>query len=252
MSATYDTFAQLYDADFADYFDDMRFYSELLRRTGGPALELMCGTGRVLLPLAEEGYQVTGVDISADMLQLAQHKVDQAGLGDQVTLLQGDICRSPLPGGFMLVFVAVNSFMHLETVAEQLAALTNIRGSLQRNGLLVLDLFNPNLQELLHNDGRLVLAHSFELDGDQIHKFVATDTDLATQTNYVTFFYDRLNQAGQLTRRALPFTLRWLFRYELEHLLARAGYELEAIFGSYELDEYGSSSERMIAVAHVR
>jgi hypothetical protein len=68
----------------------------------------------------------------------------------------------------------------------------------------------------------------------------------------VTFLYDRVDADGRVSRRTLPFTLRWLYRFEVEHLLVRAGYELEAIFGSYELDDYSSASERLIAVAHVR
>jgi SAM-dependent methyltransferase len=252
VTTTYDSFARLYDADYANYLEDVPFYAELARRTGGPILELMCGTGRVLLPLADEGYQITGVDISTDMLDLARQKVAEAGYQDRVTLQQADIRRGPLPGGFRLVFIAVNSFMHMETVSEQLAALTTIRSSLRRDGVLVIDLFSPNPHDLAQNDGRLLLANTFELDGAIVQKFVSTDTDLTAQTDYVTFIYDQIDKEGRIIRRTLPFSLRWLFRYELEHLLVRAGYELEAIFGSYELDEYGVGSERLIALAHVR
>ncbi|NTU82301.1 MAG: class I SAM-dependent methyltransferase, partial [Chloroflexales bacterium] len=69
---TYDPFARYYDADFRDYLEDLPFYHELARRTGGPLLELMCGTGRVLLPLAEAGYSITGVDSSPAMLSIAR------------------------------------------------------------------------------------------------------------------------------------------------------------------------------------
>lgn len=252
MPEQYDTFARLYDADYAMYFDDMRFYSELARRTDGPIMELMCGTGRVLLPLAHDGYDITGVDVSTDMLAVARERVAEAGLEQRVTLLEADIRRGPLPGGFRLVFVAANSFMHLETVADQLAALTAVRSSLRRDGLLVLDLFSPNPHELAQNDGRLILANTFELDGERVQKFISTQTDLAEQMNYMTFIYDRIAAGGGVTRRVLPLTLRWHYRFELEHLLARAGYEVEAIFGSYDLDDYSSASDRLIAMAHVR
>jgi hypothetical protein len=78
---------------------------------------------------------------------------------------------------------------------------------------------------------------------------VAQQADLATQTSRVTFIYDELLAEGQVRRRALPFTMRWLYRYELEHLLARAGFALEALYGSYELEDYSGASERMLAVA---
>lgn len=251
MSANYDSFARLYDADFASYDEDIAFIAELARRTGGPILELMCGTGRALLPLAEEGFDVTGVDSSGDMLDLARKRVAQEGLGERVTLLQADIRAAKLPTGFMLAFITANSFMHMETIEDQLAALETIRPTLQRDGLLVIDLFSPNPHELLQNDGHTVLANTFDLDGDRVLKFVATSTDIAAQTNYVTFIYDRTDREGRVSRRVMPFTMRWIYRYELEHLLVRAGYEIEAFFGSYNLDDYTTASERLIAVAHV-
>ena len=252
MSVNYDTFARLYDADFASYDEDIGFLAELARRTGGPILELMCGTGRALLPLGEDGFEITGVDNSADMLAIAREKVSAAKLDQQVTLLQEDVRTATLPTGFMLAFITANSFMHMETVEDQLAALQAIRPTLQYEGLLVIDLFNPNLHELIQHDGHTVLANTFDLDGDQVNKFVSTSTDLATQTNYVTFIYDRTDAEGRLFRRTMPFAMRWLYRYELEHLLVRAGYEIEAFFGSYFLDDYTSTSERLIAVAHVK
>jgi len=252
MSVNYDTFARLYDADFASYDEDIPFYAELARRTGGPILELMCGTGRALLPLAEEGFDITGVDSSADMLALAREKVAAEGLEGRVTLLEADIRTGALPTGFMLAFITANSFMHLETVEDQLAALHAIRPTLDRDGLLVIDLFNPNPHELLQQDGHTVLANTFELEGDQVLKFVSTSSDLAAQTSYVTFIYDRSDATGCVVRRVMPFTMRWLYRYELEHLLVRAGYVIEAFFGSYFLDNYSTTSERLIAVAHVR
>lgn len=247
---TYDPFARYYDADFADYLDDIPFYREMARRTGGPILELMCGTGRVLVPLAEEGHSISGVDISPAMLALAQAKLDDAGLAQQAILLQGDIRVIELPPQhFALAFVAINSFMHLERVKDQLAALTNVRRALTRRGLLVLDLFNPDPMQILREDNRLTLERFYELDGCDVHKFVAIESDVATQTSYVTYFYDEADRAGNLTRRVMRFTMRWFYRYELEHLLARAGFTIRAVYGSYELDDYNSESQRLIVVA---
>lgn len=252
MSVDYDTFAELYEADFANYSEDIGFYVELARRTGGPILELMCGTGRVSLPLAEEGFDVTGVDNSSDMLRLARQRAAEAQLEDKLTYIQADIRKDELPTGFMLAFITANSFMHMDSVEAQIEALEQIRPTLQHDGLLVIDVLNPNPHELTQADGHTVLANTFELNGDKVLKFVSTNTDIAAQTNYVTFIYDRCKPDGQVIRRVMPLTMRWFYRYELEHLLIRAGYEIEAFFGSYYLDDYGTASERLIAVAHVK
>jgi SAM-dependent methyltransferase len=246
----YDPFARYYDADFRDYHEDVPFLREMARRTGGPILELMCGTGRVLTPLAEAGFTLTGVDLSPAMLELARDTLADAGLAEQVTLVEGDVRDLTLPPEqFALAFIAVNSFMHLESVRDQLAALSNARRALTRRGLLVIDLFNPDPRELTREDNRLVLDREYELDGRHVQKFVAIDSDPAAQLSRVTYLYDETDADGGLTRRTMHFTLRWLYRFELEHLLARAGFTLRNLYGSYELDDYGAGSPRMIAVA---
>jgi SAM-dependent methyltransferase len=247
---TYDPFARYYDADFRDFHDDLPFLRELARRSGGPILELMCGTGRVLLPLAEAGLTLTGVDISPAMLAIARANLERAGLAEQVTLLEGDVRDLPLPeSAFAMAFVAVNSFMHLEQVRDQLAVLANARRALTRRGLLVLDLFNPDPVEIVREDNRLVLDREYELDGRQVQKFIAIDSDAAAQRSRVTYLYDETDAEGRVIRHTMRFTMRWLYRYELEHLLARAGFTLRNLYGSYELDEYSSGSPRLIAVA---
>jgi hypothetical protein len=87
------------------------------------------------------------------------------------------------------------------------------------------------------------------LDGRHVQKFVAIDTDAALQLSRVTYLYDETDAEGRLTRRTMRFAMRWLYRYELEHLLARAGFTLRNLYGSYELEPFGAGSPRLIAVA---
>ncbi len=246
----FDAFARFYDADYGAIDDDLDFYRELARRSGGRVLEVMCGSGRLLAPLARAGLRVVGIDISGAMLARARVRLQAAGLLDRVELIEGDICARAPQGPFGLAIVAINSFMHLPGTAEQLAALGTIHAALRPGGLLALDLFNPDPRALAEHHGALVLDKVFTLgDGTRVQKFVAQQTDLAGQMNYVTFFYDELDAQGRVTRSTLPFTMRWLYRFELEHLLARAGFALEAVYGSYDLDPYISSSDLMLAVA---
>lgn len=250
---SYDTFARYYDAEISSYTDDVTLYREMAMRTGDPLLELMCGSGRLLLPLAESGLHITGVDVSQRMLDMARVKLDKARLLEYVTLLQGDVRNIELPNEhFALAFVALNSFMHLEQVKDQLVTLTNMRRTLKRDGLLILDMFNPNPCHLSNEDNRLLLDRDFQLDdGQWVYKFVASESDMATQTSSMTCFYERVDAHGQVNRQVVRFPMRWVYRYELEHLLARAGFMLRFVYGSYDLDEYTSDSERLIAVASV-
>jgi SAM-dependent methyltransferase len=246
----FDAFARYYDADFGAIEDDIPFYRELARRCGGPILEPMCGSGRLLAALARAGYRVTGVDVSPALLAHARTRLASDGLLGQVELIEADIRQVAPDGPFGLAIVALNSFMHLATSADQLAALGRIHAALRPAGLLALDLFNPDLRAIAGYNGEVVFDKSLTLeDGTRTHKFVAQHADTATQTLYIHFIYDDLDSAGCVRRSVLPFTLRWLYRYELEHLLSRAGFVLEALYGSYDLDEYSAVSELMLAVA---
>lgn len=246
----FDAFARYYDADYGAIAEDVPFYRELARRCGGRVLEVMCGSGRLLVPLAQAGLRVAGIDISGAMLARARTRLQSAGLLERAELAEGDICSGAPQGPFGLAIVAINSFMHLGSVAEQLAALEQIRAVLRPGGSLALDLFNPDLRALAGENGAMVLDKTFALgDGTRVQKFVVQQPNLAAQTNHVTFIYDELDAHGRVTRSVLPFAMRWLYRFELEHLLARAGFALEALYGSYDLDDYESASELMLAVA---
>jgi SAM-dependent methyltransferase len=249
-ASPYDAIARFYDADHEQFDEDIPFYGELARRSGEPILEAMCGSGRLLVPLASAGHRIAGIDDSPGMLAVARDRIAAARLGSRASVIQGDI-RAPIGGGpYALAIVALNSFMHLTTTADQMAALAQLRAALRPGGLLALDLFNPNPRLLAEYDNELVFDREFQLpDGTRVQKLVAQQIDAATQINQVTFIYDATGDDGLLRRHTTQFRMRWVYRYELEHLLARAGFALDQLYGSYDLDDYRSDSDIMLAVA---
>ncbi len=253
LGAEFDRFAPFYDLEFGRFADDLPLYRGFAARAGGPVLELGCGSGRALLPLAAAGYAVTGVDLSEGMLALAREAAGRAGLADQVTLVRDDIRALDRLGDarFALAFSAINSFLHLETGADQRAALAAVSRRLAPGGLLILDLFPPHPDILAGYDGRLVHAATFRdpRTGERVDKFSASTLDAAEQRIDTTFFYDRLRADGTVERTAAPFALRYIGRYELELLLERAGFTGVRLYGSYNLAPFGADSERMLAVA---
>jgi ubiquinone/menaquinone biosynthesis C-methylase UbiE len=252
MDDAFEPYARFYDLDYAGMDADLPVIQQFAMRCGSPILELACGTGRVLLPLAHQGYRVTGVDVSPSMLNRARGKVALEGLEDRVTLMQQDMRDLSLDGLFSLALVVSNSFLHLMTIDDQLAALKGVRRHLDPGGLLLLDVFNPDLSRLLDFQGRITLEKVM-LDpetGHRLMKYHSQMADLGQQTIQVTYVVDEMDAEGRLLQRTLfPFCLRYLFRYELELLLRHAGFELEAIYGSYELDDFTGDSQRMVAIA---
>jgi SAM-dependent methyltransferase len=249
----YDIYAPFYDQEYGGMDADLLMIEQFAARCGSPILELACGTGRVLLPLARQGYDVTGVDVSPAMLDVARRKVaaEEPTLRGRVTLVQQDMRELALDRRFHLAVVAVNSFMHMLTPGDQVAALGAIRAHLEPDGLLLLDLFNPDLGRLLDMHGQVLMDRVFENPetGRRAVKFSSQRVDLGQQVITVTFMVDEIDAEGRPWRTLFPFRIRYLFRSELEHLLWRAGYALEAVYGSYELDEWNGESDKMITLA---
>ena len=245
----FDTFARVYDLDYGDFLDDLPMYLGFAERTGSPILELGCGTGRLLLPMAQAGYSVTGVDSSPTMLAVAESKLDSR-TRRRVRLIQSDMVDVDLGRKFKLVTVPVNGLMLVPTLDDQARVLQQAQVHLEDAGLLVIDLFNPDPGEMADSDKQLIHAWTKLDDGGSIvSKFVSQTADFANQLQTVTFFYDETNLKGETKRTVAPFSQRYLFRFEMELLLEKCGFIMENLFGSYDLDDFRSDSEKMIFVA---
>ncbi len=251
----FDVFAAHYDLELGDFHDDIALYAGFAARTGDPLLELGCGTGRLLLPLARAGHRLTGVDISPAMLARAAARLTEAGLAGGVTLVRDDMRTLDRLGQarFRLAFCAINSFLHLPDGDGQRAAPQAVHRRLDADGLLILDLFHPHPDLLADYDGRLVHEATFAgADGARIDKFASRTLDAATQTVHTTFIYDRLAADGTVQRTVAPFTMRYVHRFELSLLLEATGFTLVDLFGDYDLAPFDADSLHMIAVARPR
>lgn len=246
--------ARFFDADFAGYEDDLPILEAFAQRTGGPILELGCGTGRALIPLARAGYAVTGVDLSPEMLALAHAKAEQAGVAARVSLVLGDYSDAALAGPYRLAFSVMNTFLHLTSQAEQVRALKHWRDSLAPGGLLLIDILHPDAGQLAGSDGRLEWWRTWQdpQTGNTVTKFVIRTVDLAAQTLHNTFMYDEIGADGLVRRTLVPFNLRYIWRYEMALLLDQAGFAIEALYGDWDLGPFESESSRMIWVARRR
>jgi SAM-dependent methyltransferase len=247
----FDPIVPFYDLFYGKRDDDLQMYRDFALAADGSILELGCGTGRVLVPLALDGYYVTGLELSETMLAAARAKVEAAEVDDRVTLIQGDMRDFEIPSRFALAFIPINTFMHCYDTHQQLACLRCIHRHLQPGGHLIVDVYHPDLQALLESDGRLVSEGTI-LDpetGHTIHRLYTRRLDLAAQIQHITFIMDETDSGGTVRRTLFPFDMRFVYRYEMELLLHVAGYRLEAVYGSYDLEPFESSSEKMIFIA---
>jgi ubiquinone/menaquinone biosynthesis C-methylase UbiE len=233
--------ARNYDALYGvmrDPSGDAAFYRALAQETGGPVLELACGTGRVLLPIAALGIPCVGVDASPAMLAVLRAKNPPQNL----ELMEARMESFDLGGRqFRLVTCPFRAFQHLLDVEAQLAALANVRRHLAPGGMFAFDIFDPKLAWLIAPVDTERLDATFRRDGVEIRRFARTRSDLATQILEVTFRFEPEEAPGNTTVR-----LRWFYRYEIEHLLARAGFTDVAIYGGYDKRPWRPEGETVI------
>jgi SAM-dependent methyltransferase len=244
----------LYDLEHDAFRDDIDFYLQLAEVVGDPILELGCGTGRILLPLAEAGWRVTGLDQSRPMLVRARDRVDAGKVGDLVTIHEGVMSElDAAPGGpYGLVLFSLNGFMHLPTSQEQRLALEAARLALDPRGMLVIDVINATPDYLQGLDGRVSADGQWLLpEGKTVQRFSARTVAVSDQAIDTTLWYDVLDAQGELLRRLSRFPLRYVTRSELELMLELAGFVEWQIYGSYDLEPFTGESERLIVMAEV-
>jgi SAM-dependent methyltransferase len=225
---------------------DIDFYIQFARESRGLVLELGCGTGRVLIPTARAGINITGFDCSSRMLEVLKAKLQLEAIEMQkrVELIQGDIRNFDLGKKFNLVTIPFRPFQHLLTVEDQMACLRCIHRHLNDEGKLVFDLFNPSLKRLVDpkSSEELMDEPVFATpDGREVvRKHRLAGVDLANQVIDGEIIYYISHPDGQTERLVHSFKLRYLFRFEVEHLLARTGFQVEAGYADFDKSPLGS------------
>ncbi|HEY86026.1 MAG TPA: class I SAM-dependent methyltransferase [Chloroflexi bacterium] len=247
----FDRIARYYDLLYADRFDDLAMCLAFSDELDGEILEIGCGTGRITLPLLQQGQKVTGIDLSATALEAARAKLQAVGFSD-APLYQADMRDFDLPQkAFALAFIPVNTFMHCLTTKEQLETLQAVYKHLRPGGAIVIDLFHPSLDTLAEADGRMLLEDELpdEMTGHTAQVFVVRRLEADRQIQHVTFILDELRADGTLARDTFSFPMRYIHRYEMELLLIQSGFTPPTVFGDYDLSPFSADSPRMIFVA---
>jgi ubiquinone/menaquinone biosynthesis C-methylase UbiE len=249
----YDSIAPFYDIEHAPFDEDLDMYRNFAELCGGKILELACGSGRLLLPLASEGYTLTGVDTSAAMLELAQRGLAQAGIAGRCQLVQQDMCTLQLPEKFRLAMVALGSFGHIITRTQQQQALAAIRRHLSVGATFILDISNEDARYMEHLSGQMLHQGTWQrADGAYVTHFLSPASSNTRHLLELTHFYE-VHRQGEAVRRTVSQTNLYLFeRNEAELLLEQAGLRVKEVYGNYEFGPYEHDSPRMIFITEAR
>jgi SAM-dependent methyltransferase len=234
---------------------DIEFYVAEGRAAGGRVLELGCGTGRVLLPTARAGVEITGLDASANMLERCRSKLaaEPEEVRRRAGLVRGDLADFDLGRQFALITIPFRPFQHLLTVETQLGCLGAVRRHLAAGGRLIFDVFHVHPASV--NDPAWMKEKeegpaTALPDGRKVRRTTRIAAfHRSTQTNEVEFCWYITHPNGRQEETRWRVALRYYYRYEVEHLLARAGLRVAALYGDYDRSPFGDESPDMIFVA---
>jgi SAM-dependent methyltransferase len=242
-------FPRLYHAHHSRHTEDLPFWLDLAQRQGGPILELGCGSGRVLLPLAEAGQRVYGLDNDPGMLGVLQEQLTPA-LRPAVTVWVGDLCAFRLAMAFRLVLLPCNTYSTLSAGQRQ-TTLACVRRHLQPGGVFAVSLPNPARLRRMPPRGEPEVEESFPhpLDGEPVQVSSAWERD----DRYFTlrWHYDHLLPDGRVERLTaeVRHTLAPAKTYLQE--VESAGLHVGQMLGDFDGQPYSPSSDNLIIIARI-
>lgn len=230
-----------YTKTYRERTGDVRFYVDLAVARGGPVLEYGCGNGRITLPIARFGVDITGVDLSAAMLGDLRTRLrnEPEEVRRRVRLRRGDMRSVRLDRRFPLVICPFNAFLHLYTRVDVERFLARAREHLTPRGELVFDVSIPEPSELARRPDRAYHAPRFIYpagperlgEGQMVRYAERFDYDKLRQVLFVSMEFIPTDGSE---RWMTPLTHRQFYPEELSALLHYNGFDIKSRFGDFD------------------
>lgn len=243
-----------YDQAYRRRRHDVRYYVELARKTGGPALELGVGSGRVALAIAEAGVEVVGVDPMEPMLERAKERIARLPkvARERIELRRGSLERLRLRRRFPLVIAPFNVWMHLYTREQIERGFATVRHHLEPNGRFVFDVLLPDPVSMARNPARRYRGGTVPHPrGDvkyRYSEYFSYDPMTQIETTMMDFEHPRHKSESFCT----PLAQRQFFPAELEALLHYNGFVVESHTGDFDGKPVTAATESQVVVARMR
>jgi SAM-dependent methyltransferase len=216
-------------------------------------LELGCGTGRVLAPLARDGHRVIGMDIAQPMLARAQARIDALGrvARTRAQLVRADMRSFALEARFPLIICPFNAFQHMYARRDVEAALARVREHLGEGGRFAFDVLNPDLKWLTRDANKRWAKTRFRhpVTGERFEYSTNQDYDRTTQIAHMRIYYELLDVPPEEKRTmVVRLAHRQFFPAELWALLVHAGLRVEERWGGFSEEPFDDDSDSQVLV----
>ena len=246
METSQDYLASSYDLLYADLVEDIPFWVEESHKCDGKILEVGCGTGRVTIPIAKSKTDITGIDISAAMLEGLTEKSLRSDLEINTHLM--DMRKVDLEVFFDLIIIPYRGFQHLLTSKDQEKSLFSIRKRLNKRGRLIINIFPPNIEMFDQSSHIFYETRNVELDGkhQELHIRHRAQIDIETQQIDIDLLMRHQDESIICKEQYFRFTLSYLYQKEAEYLFRNCGYKIIDLYGNYDRGSYQPESSDMI------
>ncbi len=238
-SNLYRNVANLYDLDQRNVTqDDIPFYLDYASEINGDILELACGTGRVTIPLAKAGHNVWGLDLSKEMLDELNKKIESdSQLKQKINLIHGNMTSFDLNHKFSLIFIPFRSFQSLLKVEDQNACLTNVKNHLSQDGYFIIDVFRPyaKLDESWIRPEALDWEIEDESIGNMVRRtHIRREIDIENQIIYPELNYYVVDKEGKERKIVEHLSLKYYYEEQMRSLLIANGFKIVEEIGYYD------------------
>lgn len=249
----YDAWAEWYDVFYSTAgVEDVAFYVELAQASGGPVLEIGCGTGRVSLPIAAAGIDVVGVDFSPAMLAKAKERAaGTQNLSGSYEFIQGDMRTLALDRQFPLVIIPARTLYLALTPEEQVESLRRAAAHMAPGGTLAFNLFVPD-PDLVSDTWEEPFAMGETINpatGLRCYLSAVNRPDPIAQTIHSEQTVEEMDESGSVVRtEVLEVDLRFMYPSEVHVMLEEAGLTADQVFGGFRGEPLEEDSEEMVWV----
>lgn len=223
---------------------EVNFYERQIERYGSPILELACGTGNYLVTLSQSDVEISGLDISDNMLHAAEQRAEHQNI--ETNLINADMRNFDLNQKFALIFIAGNSLQHLSTYEDVTACFASVRRHLKPNGKFIVEIFNPSIRLLNRNPDERFFVGEYRTENGWVVITENVRYDAATQINYLQWHYKNQFMKEEET---VSFTMRQFFPKEFDFLFELNGFRIENKFGDFNESPFTSDSPKQIIIA---
>jgi SAM-dependent methyltransferase len=237
----YNDFAELYDEISMGLEGELEFYLKETRKTKGKALEVACGTGRILLPLLEAGVDIEGFDLSIKMLEVLKKKAKKKNLKPKVWI--ADMRNFKCKKKYDMIIIPYRAFNHAESSEDQIKTLKNFKKHLKKGGRLILNFFYPDFNYMSRMNGKASKKRKVMIKQKQ---YIMSETPRYSPVEQLLRVDWILEDEKRKKKKILKIHLCYIYKKEFELLLLLAGFSKWKVYGGFKKQKLKNEKQEMV------